>query len=48
MHMRNTGESAGVPKEGYFSGLGEIMTLQQMRHAKLWYAGKAFNWDLAG
>jgi hypothetical protein len=29
-------------------GLGEIMTLQQMRHTKLWFAGEAGNWDLAG
>jgi hypothetical protein len=28
-------------------GLGEIMSLQQMRHAKLWMAGKAKNWPLA-
>jgi hypothetical protein len=28
-------------------GLGEIMTLTQMRHAKLWYAGQAANWPLA-
>lgn len=28
-------------------GLGEIMTLQQMRHAKLWFAGEAGNWELA-
>jgi len=28
-------------------GLGEIMTLNQMRHAKLWWAGDARNWDLA-
>jgi len=27
--------------------LGEIMTLTQMRHAKLWYAGRAQNWALA-
>jgi len=27
-------------------GLGEIMTLTQMRHAKLWYAGEAHNWAL--
>ena len=32
----------------YAPGLGEIMTLQQMRHAKLWWAGSAGNWDLAG
>jgi hypothetical protein len=29
-------------------GLGEIMTLTQMRHLKLWFAGEAKNWDLAG
>jgi hypothetical protein len=28
-------------------GLGEIMTLNQMRHAKLWRAGEAQNWNLA-
>jgi hypothetical protein len=31
----------------YAPGLGEIMTLQQMRHTKLWFAGEAGNWDLA-
>jgi hypothetical protein len=31
----------------YQPGLGEIMTLTQMRHSKLWFAGKARNWDLA-
>src|SRR5438132_11008664 len=33
--------------EPYTPGLGEIMTLQQMRHTKLWLAGEAKNWDLA-
>lgn len=33
--------------EAYVPGLGEIMTLQQMRHAKLWLAGQAGNWKLA-
>jgi len=33
--------------ESYAPGLGEIMTLQQMRHTKLWLAGQASNWDLA-
>lgn len=28
-------------------GLGEIMTLTQMRHIKLWFAGDAENWPLA-
>ncbi|MGB8328597.1 MAG: hypothetical protein WCE62_00610 [Polyangiales bacterium] len=35
------------PPELYTPGLGEIMTLQQMRHSKLWFAGQASNWDLA-
>jgi hypothetical protein len=36
------------PVVAYTPGLGEIMTLQQMRHTKLWLAGHAGNWDLAG
>jgi hypothetical protein len=32
---------------GYMPGLGEIMSMQQMRHAKLALAGAAGNWDLA-
>lgn len=32
----------------YAPGLGEIMTFTQMRHAKLWMAGEAGNWELAG
>jgi hypothetical protein len=28
-------------------GLGEFMTATQLRHAKLWFAGKQHNWDLA-
>src|SRR5262245_44233608 len=31
----------------YAPGLGEIMSLQQMRHTKLWLAGQAGNWELA-
>lgn len=33
--------------EPYQPGLGEIMALQQMRHIKLWFAGRASNWPLA-
>jgi hypothetical protein len=33
--------------ETYAPGLGELMTFQQMRHTKLWFAGQALNWDLA-
>ncbi|MDE1935629.1 hypothetical protein [Bradyrhizobium sp.] len=35
------------PSEGYIPHLGEIMSAIQARHVKLWYAGKAANWDLA-
>jgi len=28
--------------------IGEIMVLQQMRHIKLWFAGRDGNWPLAG
>jgi hypothetical protein len=31
----------------FVPGLGEIMTLTQMRHSKLWFAGQAGNWPLA-
>lgn len=37
----------GSRAEPYAPGLGEIMTLTQMRHAKLWFAGAAKNWPLA-
>jgi hypothetical protein len=39
-------QSAPQPPQ-YAPGLGEIMTFTQMRHAKLWAAGEAENWDLA-
>ena len=35
------------PAEPFKPGLGEIMSLQQMRHIKLWFAGKGGNWPLA-
>jgi hypothetical protein len=31
----------------YVPRLGDIMDTAQMRHTKLWYAGKAANWALA-
>ena len=39
--------SSGGGPEAYSPGLGELMTLQQMRHTKLWLAGQAANWELA-
>jgi hypothetical protein len=35
------------PAPAFTPGLGEIMTLTQMRHSKLWFAGEAGNWPLA-
>jgi hypothetical protein len=34
--------------EGYVPRLTEIMNVIQSQHMKLWLAGKARNWDLAG
>jgi hypothetical protein len=39
--------AAQPAKEPYAPGLGEFMTATQLRHAKLWFAGKENNWDLA-
>ena len=34
--------------DAYTPGLGEIMAQTATRHAKLWFAGQAGNWPLAG
>ena|SRR6202048_4349523 len=39
--------AAQPAKESYEPGLGEFMTATQLCHAKLWFAGKQNNWDLA-
>ena len=40
--------AASAPEaKGAIAGLGEIMTLQQLRHIKLWFAGHGGNWALA-
>jgi hypothetical protein len=39
--------AAQAAEEPYAPGLGEFMTATQLRHAKLWFAGKENNWDLA-
>lgn len=36
-----------VTADAYVPGLGEFMAATQMRHVKLWFAGKARNWPLA-
>jgi len=38
-------DSVAVP--AYRPGLGEFMTGIQIHHAKLWFAGRAANWQLA-
>ena len=36
-----------INQDHYVPRMGEIMSATQMRHSKLWFAGKARNWDLA-
>lgn len=36
-----------LPRGFYEPGLGDLMHGLQLRHAKLWFAGTAANWDLA-
>lgn len=40
-------QPAPVQPKAYVIGLGEIMGQNQMRHAKLWFAGSNQNWPLA-
>jgi hypothetical protein len=39
--------AAQPAQQRYEPGLGEFMTATQLRHAKLWFAGRQNNWDLA-
>ena len=39
--------ATAAASEPYEPGLGEIMSLQQMRHTKLWLAASNGNWPLA-
>jgi hypothetical protein len=39
--------ASSKPSQAYTPGLGEFMLATQTRHAKLWWAGRAGNWDLA-
>ena len=38
----------GQPDTSNVVSLGDIMGETQLRHIKLWYAGKSQNWELAG
>jgi hypothetical protein len=40
-------QAVNEPDQAMQPGLGEIMAVQQMRHIKLWFAGRAANWPLA-
>jgi len=39
--------ASGARNRAYAPGLGEVMSLQQARHVKLWLAGEQRNWALA-
>ena len=46
--LAEPGESQPLAPQGaYMPGLGDIMGVIQMRHAKLWFAGRSRNWQLA-
>lgn len=36
-----------VSRESYFPHLGDLMSTMQIRHLKLWFAGRSENWPLA-
>lgn len=36
-----------LSQETYFPHLGDLMNTMQMRHLKLWFAGRSNNWPLA-
>lgn len=39
--------SSGAANEAFEPKIGDIMAQQQIRHIKLWFAGRAGNWPLA-
>jgi hypothetical protein len=43
----STSDTAASQREVYKPGMGDLMSALQLRHAKLWYAGRAENWPLA-
>ena len=43
----NTAPPAANTPEPFVPEIGEIMMFQQLRHGKLWFAGRAGNWPLA-
>jgi cytochrome c553 len=45
--MRRTSDNGSTLDAKSLPGLGEFMTTMQLHMGKLWFAGKAGNWDLA-
>jgi hypothetical protein len=45
--VASCGHAPATTPEPFVPGLGELMSLQQMRHTKLWLSGTARNWQLA-
>ncbi len=43
----NQSDLGATTNEQYVPRLGDIMDTVQWRHIKLWFAGKALNWELA-
>src|SRR5215217_9508537 len=41
------GMAEAKPQGSYAPRLGDIMTMLQIRHSKLWFAAAANNWELA-
>jgi hypothetical protein len=40
-------QDQGSDRDGYMPSVGDVMTIIQLRHAKVWYAAKLKNWPLA-
>ena len=45
--FRSSPDTTASQRELYKPGMGDLMSALQLRHAKLWYAGRAENWPLA-
>jgi hypothetical protein len=46
-HAQHHGIIEATPDGTYTPRLGDLMIMQQIRHAKLWFAAAANNWELA-
>lgn len=41
------GAADALSRDSYFPRLGDLMSTMQIRHLKLWFAGRSDNWPLA-